>query len=92
MWQDSPFHSTVDLDDLKVSIDRVQAEVNAYNAECGATAGRAKGVSPDYLSKIRSIDHKTAKRTIGITSQYLKHEEAHSFGQRYSTNDRMLQY
>jgi len=79
LWQDSPFHCTIDLDNLENTINELQAEVNSFEAECGATAGRARGVTPEHLSKIWSIDYETAKRTIDITSQHLKHEESNCF-------------
>ena len=67
LWGDKPWHVTVDLNDLEEAINIIEGEV-------GATVGRAKGVSPDHLSKIWSIDTETAKRTIDITTQLLKHE------------------
>ena len=39
LWQDSPFHCTIDLDDLENTINELQAEVNSFEAKCGATAG-----------------------------------------------------
>ena len=63
---DEPWHITVDLNNLEESLDILESEN-------GATIGRAEGVSPDHLSKIWSIDLETAKRTIDVTTQYLKH-------------------
>ena len=67
LWGDEPWHVTVDLNDLEEAMNIIKGEV-------GATVGKAKGVLPDHLSKIWSIDTETAKRTIDITSQLLKHE------------------
>ena len=85
LWGDEPWHVTVDLNDLEEAINIIEGKV-------GATVGKAKGVSPDHLSKIWSIDTETAKRTIDVTTQLLKHEGSDHLSQRYSTNDRMLRY
>ena len=53
---------------------------------------RAEGVTSERLSKIWSIDIATAKRTIDLTSQYVKHTGSDHLKRRYSTNDRMLRY
>ena len=53
-------------------------------------ATRAKGVTPEQLSKTWSIDIEAAKRTIGLTSQYVNHTGSDHLERRYSTNDRML--
>ena len=66
--------------------------VNDLESEVSAAAGRAKGVTPERLSKIWSIDIKTAKRTIDLTSQHVKHEGSNHLKRRYSTNNRMLRY
>ena len=86
LWGDEPWHVMVDLNDLEEGIDRLESEVSA------SVGGRAKGVSPEHLSKIWSIDLETAKKTIDITTQYLKHEGSDHLSRRYPTNDRMLRY
>ena len=61
-------------------------------SEIGATATKARGVTPERLSKIQYIDIETAKQTIDLTSQHIKHERSSYLKGRYSTNGRMLQY
>lgn len=86
LWDETdPWHVTIDLNDLEGSLKMLQSEV-------GATAGRAKGVTPEHLSKIWQIDIEAARRTIGLTSQHVKHQEGDHLTRRYSTNDRMLRY
>ena len=63
---------------------------NMVDQEIGAVSTRAKGVTPERLSKIWSIDLGTAKRTIGLTSQHIKHVGSDHLKQQYSTKDRML--
>ena len=48
--------------------------VDDLESEVSAAAGRAKGVTPERLSKIWLIDNETDKRTIDLTSQHVKHE------------------
>ena len=66
--------------------------VNVLELEVSVAAGRAKGVTPERTSNIWSIDIETAKRTIVLTSQHVKHEGSNHLKRRYSTNDRMLRY
>ena len=61
--------------------------VDNLESEIGATATKARGVTPERLSKIWSIDIEIAKRTIDLTSQYDKHTGSDHLKQRYSTND-----
>jgi len=72
-----------------VNIDMNNLE-NMVDQEIGAVATRAKGVTPERLSKIWSIDLETAKRTIGLTSEHIKHVGSDHLRRRYPTNDRML--
>ena len=65
---------------------------NMVDQEIGAVSTRAKGVTPERLSKIWSINLETAKRTIGLTSEHIKHVGSDHLGRRYPTNDRMLRY
>ena len=65
--------------------------VDDLESEIGTTATRARGVTPERLSKIWPIDIETAKRTIELTSQHEKHERSSHLKCQYSTNDRMLQ-
>ena len=67
--------------------------VDGLEYEIGATAKKkVKGVTPEQLSKIWSINIEAAKRTIGLTSQHVKHEASDHLRRRYSTNNRMLRY
>ena len=66
--------------------------INDLEPEVSAAIGRAKGVTPERLSKIWLIDIETAKRTIDLTSQHVKHEGSNYLMRQYSTNNRMLRY
>ena len=86
LWtNEEPWSVTIDISSLEKMVDDLDKEV-------GATATRASGVTPERLSKIWSIDIETAKRTIDLTSQHVKHEGSSHLKRRYSTNDRMLRY
>ena len=68
LWSsEEPWHVTIDISSLDTMIKDLESEVSA-------DAGRVKGVTPERLSKIWSIDIETAKRTIDLTSQHVKHE------------------
>ena len=71
LWAtDEAWHVTVDINDLEQMAKDLEGEI-------GATASRrAKGVTPEKLSKIWSIDIEAAKRSIGLTSQHVKHEDS----------------
>ena len=62
------------------------------SADDSSVSNRLRGVEPEYLSKIRSIDVETVKRTIVLTTQYCKHDYNDHLTRQYSTNDRMLRY
>ena len=66
--------------------------VGNLESEIGATATKVRGVTPERLSKIYSINIETAKRTMNLTPQHIKHEGSSHLKRRYSTNNRMLQY
>ena len=72
-----------------VNIDISSLE-NMVDQKLGAMSTRAKGVTPERLSKIWSINLETAKRTIGLTSQHIKLVSSDHLKRQYSTNDRML--
>ena len=83
LWMEmKPWSVNIDISSLENMVDQ----------ELGAVSTRAKGVTPERLSKIWSIDIKTAKRTIGLTLQHIKHVGSDHLKRRYSTNDRMFQY
>ena len=86
LWtNEEPWNVTIDISSLEKVVDDLESEI-------GATATRARGVTPERLSKIWSIDIETAKRTIDLTTQHVKHESGGHLKRRYSTNDRMLRY
>ena len=89
LWlKQEPWNVMIDIS----SIDKMVEGLDGLDREISAVATRAKGVTPERLSKIWSIDIETAKRTIDLTSQYVKHEGSSHLKRRYSTNDRMLRY
>ena len=78
---------------MQIDINNLENLVNNIESEISTTARtKAKGVTPERLSKIWSIDIETAKKTIDLTSQHVKHEGSSHLKRWYSTNDRMLQY
>ena len=80
----------VDLNNLKSLLGDLENLLDP--ASVGAVGGSARGVSPEHLSKIWSIDVETAKRTIDITSQHYKHHHPDHLRRQYSTNDRMQRH
>eukprot|EP00980_Cylindrotheca_fusiformis_P009287 scaffold2034_cov81-Cylindrotheca_fusiformis.AAC.1 len=67
---------------------------NAWTNEpaSGTFAQKSKGVSPEHLAKIWRIEHDTAVKTIGVTSQLRKQAAPDRLNRNYPTNDRMLRY
>jgi hypothetical protein len=55
-----------------------------------ATARFASGVNPEHLSKIWSICHEDAERTLDNTSHLLQRATNPELSKIYETNDRML--
>ena len=83
----------VDLNDLENSCNELEAKLSsAHSTNVSATAGKSKGVSAEYLSKIWCIDIDTARRTINSTTQRLRREDPDHLRRQYATNDRMLRY
>ena len=86
LWcDDEPISLMIDLNNIEQLIEILEAEV-------GAVGSRAKGVTPQHLSKVWSIDIETAKRTIDVTTRLRKHENSGHLSRQYSTNDMMLRY
>jgi hypothetical protein len=56
------------------------------------SAGKAKGVDPEHLSKIWRISWAEAKRTIDVTSQNSIRTQDPTLSRNYGTNNRMLHY
>ena len=93
LWSDKQWHVTIDLNDMASILELLDSEYERFGLEVSATvSGKAKGVTPKLLLKIWSTDLEAAKRTINVTTQYLKHEESNHLIRRYLTNNRMLQY
>jgi hypothetical protein len=56
------------------------------------SAGRSKGVSAEHLAKVWCIPHDDAARTIGVTTQSLRHDPDSSLSRNVGTNDRAVRY
>jgi hypothetical protein len=65
---------------------KMETEINLVLAS--ATATFASGVSPEHLSKVWSISHEDAKRTIGNTSHLLERPTNAELSRNYGKNDR----
>ena len=61
-----PWHVTIYISSIETIVNNLELEISA-------TAGHTKGVKSKNLSNIWSIDIKTAKRTIDLTSQHVKY-------------------
>jgi len=85
---DRPWSVDVELGEIEKTFNRLEVEAQVH----ATTSKRPKGVTAEHLSKIWSIDREAAERTIGITSQYVKHQESDHFLRRYPTIDRCLRY
>ena len=69
------------------------ADIAEAWTEIGSTTyGGPKGVTADMLSKIWTISHEMAVKTIELTSQLNREGENTSFARTLGTNDRMLRY
>ena len=87
LWLEmEPWSITIDISSLENIVDGL----NGLDQEVSAMSTRVKRVTPERLSKIWSIAIETAKRTIRLTSQHVKHTGSDHLKHRYSTNDRML--
>ena len=75
-----------ELDELSEDVAEAGTEISS------TTAGRPKGVTADMLSKIWTISHEMAEKTIQITSQLNREGENTSLERNLGTNDRMLRY
>ena len=89
LWLEmEPWSVTIDISSSKNMVEGL----DGLDQEISAMSTRANGVIPERFSKIWSIGIETAKRTIGLTSQRVKHGGSDHLKRRYSTNDRMLRY
>ena len=65
---------------------------NAWAKVGSTTAGHPKGATAEILSKIWSIYHVMAARTLKVTTQLNRIGENSDLAQDLGTNDQMLQY
>ena len=71
----------------------MEASASQMRDEIGSTtAGHPKGVTAEILSKIWTIPHGIAEKTICVTSQLNRQGENNSLARNLETNDRMLRY
>ena len=75
-----------DLDDLSADI------AEAWTGIGSTTSGGPKGVTADMISKIWTISHEMAVKTIELTIQLNQEGENASLTRNLGTNDRMLRY
>ena len=75
-----------ELDELAEDVTEAWTEISS------TTAGRPKGVTADMLSKIWTISHEMADKTIQITSQLNREGENTYLERNLGTNARMLRY
>ena len=76
----------VELDELEEYVAEAWTEISS------TTAGSPKGVTADIISKIWTISHEMAEKTIQIKSQLNREGENTSLERNLGTNDRMLRY
>ena len=55
-------------------------------------AGSARGVTPDYLSKVLRISHKDAARTLNVTTQLIHHDPGTALPWNIGTGNREIRY
>jgi hypothetical protein len=77
--------------------DLFEANMSSMLAAAFATitavlAGKTKEISAEHLSKVWSIPHDNAARTLKVTTQCLCHDADLSLSQNFGTNDRAVQY
>ena len=80
-----PISLMIDLNNIEQSIELLEADVSAVGS-C------AKGVTPQHLSEVWSIDIENVKQTIDVTIQLRNHENSDRLSRQYSTNNGMLRY
>ena len=78
----------LEFEELLDSIDEEQ--LSSFFEASRTTASKPKGISPEFLSKIWHINVKDAKRTLEVTTQFVKRSTDPTLSRNYSTNDRML--
>ena len=76
-----------------MDLDNSSADIAEAWTEIGSTTAEGpKGVTADMLSKIWTISHEMAVKTISLTSQLNREGENTSLARNLGTNDRMLRY
>jgi hypothetical protein len=64
----------------------------AFASIAAVLAGKTKGISTEHLSKVWSIPHEDAARTLQVTTQCLRHDADSSLSCNFGTNDRAVRY
>ena len=77
-------HPLEDLVNCELFEDIQKAFVSPSHAE------KPKGVTPEILMKVCSIDNATAKRTINVTSQLARQDANTTLSRNFGTNGIML--
>lgn len=73
-----------------IDLNNIEQSLESLEAEIGAVGSCAKGVTPQYLSKVKCIDIKTINWTIDLITQLRKHKGSDHLSHQYFTKDRML--
>jgi hypothetical protein len=86
---------SVSIDDS--ACDLFEANFSSMLATAFATiaavlAGKSKAISAEHLSKVWSIPHEDAVRTLQVTTQRLRHDADSSLSRNFGTNDRAVRY
>ena len=64
----------------------------AFATTAAVLAGKSKVISAEHLSKVWSIPHEDAARTLQVTNQRLRHDADSSLSRNFGTNDRAMRY
>jgi hypothetical protein len=64
----------------------------AFATIVAVLAGKTKGISAEHLSKVWSILHDNAARTLKVTTQHLRYNADLSLSRNFGTNDRAVWY
>ncbi len=64
----------------------------AFATIAAVLAGKTKGISAKHLSKVWSIPHEDAARTVQVTTQHLRRNADSSLSRNFGTNDRARRY
>ena len=85
--------SAFEMEDDDLFVEGIGAIIGAATATFSAVAsGKAKGVSPEQLSKLWRISHADAERTLKETTQLGRYSADTTISREFPTNDRALRY